>query len=178
MEVLPDSSQWLFPDFDRMFELVVAELSGQQKTYDLFGHSAGGQVLHRMALFHPDAKARRIVAGNSGFYTLPSFEVSLPFGLQGSTLSKVQLEKSFSKQLVVLVGEMDNADEQGGTLLRSPTVDRQGVHRLSRGQYFYQMARVQANALKSPLNWKLITVPGVGHNHRKMGEAAATFLYP
>ena len=178
VEVNADRAEWLFSDFDRIFDLVVEELSGKQRSYDIFGHSAGGQILHRMALLYPASKAKRIVAGNSGFYTLPSNDFSMPLGLKGSSLTEKDMEASFAKKLIVLVGELDNEKETGGTLLRSPSVDQQGLHRLARAKFFVQQAQVQARDLGVDLNWELQVVPGVGHNQREMAKAAAKYLYP
>ena len=63
-------NQWIYHDFDRLFNLVTKEVGSSQKTYDVFGHSAGGQVLHRFALFAPNSKANRILASNSGSYKI------------------------------------------------------------------------------------------------------------
>lgn len=71
------------------------------------------------------------------------------------------------------MGELDNAEETGGTFLRSPTADQQGLHRLSRGAFFFNRAKEMAEKLGYPFNWELIIVPGVGHDQRLMGEAAA-----
>ena len=49
--------------------MVVEDVGSREAQYDIFGHSAGGQIVHRMAIFHPDSKARRMVAANSAFYT-------------------------------------------------------------------------------------------------------------
>ncbi len=169
--------EWIFGDFDRIFDIAVATLNSKQTRYDVFGHSAGGQILHRFALFQPDSKADRILASNSGFYTLPDFNTALPFGIKNASLSQAEVNASFSKKLVLFIGELDNENETGGTLLRSTTVDKQGLHRLERARFFYQQAEAIAAANESDLNWELKIIPGVGHNHRKMGDAAAKYLY-
>jgi hypothetical protein len=176
-QVNSQSDQWIFQDFDRIFNLVVDTLGSSQTQYDIFGHSAGGQILHRMAIFHPNSKARRILAANSGFYTLPDFDTALPFGLKNSPLSEANLKETFKTNLVLFIGELDNQDEQGGTLLRSPTVDQQGTHRLERGKYFYDFAQRKAETMKTGFHWQIEIVPGVGHDQRKMGAAAAKYLY-
>ena len=172
-----DSERWLFPEWDRIFEGAIEVLGTGQSHYDVFGHSAGGQILHRMVLFYPQTKARKIYAANSGFYTLPNFNALPPFGLKGFSLGPEDLKRSFEKKLILLLGEMDNADETGGTLLRSSSADRQGLHRLDRGKYFYQNAQANANREKIPFHWEIHVIPGVGHDHRKMGDAAANLLY-
>ncbi len=171
-----DSSSSLFNDFDRIFDLVKAELDLSVTTYDLFGHSAGGHILHRMALFQSGSKSDRILASNASFYTLPNFENSYPFGLKNTALSEEQLKLAFAKNLVVFLGEQDNENETRGTFLRSTTADQQGLHRLARGTHFYETAKAKAQELNTEFNWQLKVVPDVGHNQEKMGTAAASFL--
>ena len=61
-KVNSNRTKWLFNDFDRIFDLVVEALNSSQATYDIFGHSAGGQILHRMALLTKGMKTNRIIA--------------------------------------------------------------------------------------------------------------------
>lgn len=172
-----NQNEWLFNDFDRIFELVTRAAKMTQTRYDIFGHSAGGQILHRFVLFHPHSKADRILASNSGFYTLPDFETELPFGTKNTILSIDSLKSSFNKSLVLWVGELDNETETHGNLLRSITADKQGLHRLERARYFYNQSKNLARQNGFDFNWRLEIVPGVGHDQRKMGAAAAKFLY-
>ena len=173
----PDPSAWLFGQFDHIFDKAVAATASRQITYDLFGHSAGGHVLHRLALFYRSDKINRILASNASFYTLPNVEYSYPFGLGKSPLEGKDLASVFANKLVVFLGEEDNALETGGTFLVSSSADAQGNHRLERGKFFYEEAKKTAKKLGYDLNWKLEVVPGVGHNYKKMGEAAAKYLY-
>ncbi len=172
-----DQDKWIFNDFDRLFDQVVSSLKSSQKHYDIFGHSAGGQILHRFAIFHPNSKARTIIAANSGSYTLTDFETHFSFGLKNTHILPKDLEKSFAANLTIFVGELDNENSKGGILLRSKTVDKQGTHRLARAKYFYKIAKAKAKELGYSFNWKLKIIEGVGHNHRKMGDAAGIYLY-
>lgn len=176
-EINMAAKDWIFGDFDRIFDLVVAATQSKQTEYDVFGHSAGGQILHRFTIFYPTSKARHILAGNAGFYTLPTADAKLPFGTQGIDIPRSQLELAFGKKLVLFLGELDNENEQGGTLLRSTSADQQGLHRLARGVYFYETSKDIAQQIKATYNWDIQVVSGVGHNHRLMGDAAAKFLY-
>ena len=176
-EVNLDSEQWIFKDFDRIFKLVVDELDSSQTEYDIFGHSAGGQILHRFAIFQPTSKANRIVAANSGSYTLPDFDTDLPFGVKNAGLAKENIKLSFKKNLTLFIGELDNENENGGLLLRSTTADKQGLHRLARGTHFYEKSKRLARDLDCDFNWELKIVPGVGHNQKGMSKAAANLLY-
>lgn len=172
-----DSNQWIYPDFDRIFKIAKKVAKSKQRTYDMFGHSAGGQILHRFALIHPNSKANHILASNAGSYTLSDINVTLPYGLKNTGIINKNLKKSFKKKLIVFLGELDNADEKGGRILRSKTTDKQGTHRLARGIYFYNNSLEMSKILKTKFNWKLEIVPKVGHNQKKMAEAAAIYLY-
>ncbi len=172
-----DAQNWIFSDFDRIFDVAITALETSQKEYDIFGHSAGGQILHRMVVFNSLTKAKQILASNSGFYTLPDFNTSLPFGLQGTSLTDDDLKEAFEKQLVLFIGELDNETETGGTLLRSKSADIQGLHRLARARFFYETSKKRAAELKTLFNWQLVVIPNTGHDHRQMGDAAANYLY-
>ena len=172
-----DRTTWLFEDFDRIFDAVVKKLNSNQSIYDIFGHSAGGQILHRLAIFSPDNKANRIIASNAGSYTLPDVNNPLPFGIKEALISSQHLKKAFEKQLVLYIGALDNENETGGLLLRSPSVDKQGLHRLARAEYFYRQSKNIAKENNWTFNWELQIIPGIGHDQEKMGKAAAVFLY-
>ncbi len=169
--------EWIFNDFDRIFNLVVEATHSTQEGYDIFGHSAGGQILHRLAIFQKASKANNIIAANAGFYTLLSSTTDLPFGIKNAPLKEENVQYALRKKLTLLIGELDNENETGGTLLRSTTADQQGLHRLARAKYFYHQARAIAEEKGLECNWELKIIPGVGHNHEKMGKAAADFLY-
>lgn len=176
-DVVDEPERWTFKDLDRIFNSAVAATGSQRTRYDIFGHSAGGQMLHRLAIFLPNSNADRIIAANSGSYTLPVHDVGLPFGLKDTPITEDDLTRSFAANLVLLIGEEDNEQEMRGTMLHTPLVDQQGLGRLSRGQYFYRVSRERARELSVPFNWQLEIVEGVGHDNRAMGKAAALILY-
>ncbi|WP_276390981.1 hypothetical protein [Eudoraea chungangensis] len=169
--------EWIYDDFDRLFEEVAIAVGSSQTAYDIFGHSAGGQILHRFALFAPHSKANRILASNSGSYTPPDSTEDFPFGIKNIGLQEENLKQSFRKKLVLFLGELDNENETGGLMLRSPTVDKQGTHRLQRGKYFYWKSQETAKTMNATFNWRLQIIPDVGHNQKKMAGAAAIYLY-
>lgn len=136
-----DRRQWLFDDIDRVFERVVRGTGLSTDRYDLFGHSAGGQFLHRFALFaKDDTRAHRILASNSGWYTVPDQGERFPYGLAGAPLTPPQLASAFARRLVVFLGGADDENETRGDLVRNAQADRQGRHRLQRGRYFYEQS--------------------------------------
>lgn len=167
--------KWILNDFDRIFNEVKNKLNLEQNTFDLFGHSAGSQLLHRNAIYNSQNQANRIVAANAGWYTLPTDEQDFPYGMAKSIAKPNDVD--FSSNLIILLGGNDNANETRGDLRRSPEVDLQGLHRLARGEYFYRIAKNTALSSNKEFNWQLSIVPNVGHDYKAMSMAAADYLY-
>lgn len=172
-----NKDDWIFNDFDRIFKIVKKATKSKERKYDMFGHSAGGQILHRFALFYPNSKADRILASNAGTYTLPDHTTRFPFGMENVGLNPKELKKSFKMKLVLFLGEYDNDSERRGRMLRSITADKQGTNRLDRGKNFYNFSEKLSKNSGMRFNWKLKIVPKVGHDQKKMAEAAADYLY-
>ena len=55
-----------------------------------------------------------------------------------------------------------------GLLLRSPSVVKQGLHRLERGKYFFTKSKNTAEGMGLEFNWQLEIKTNVGHNHQKI----------
>ena len=179
----PDRSDFIFGHIDAAFDFIKKATGSTRTTYDVFGHSAGGQLLHRMAIFTFDTRADRIVAANSGFYTLLDQDAYFPLGLAGlfgssePVIESDWLEIVLARNLTILLGENDNSDAAGGTLLHTPLVDRQGLSRLERGKTFYEHAKRTSQEIDAPFKWTLQTVPDIGHDYIGMSAAAAEYLY-
>jgi len=173
----PNANEWIFNDFDRIFDTAVKVLKSNQTSYNLFGHSAGGHILHRLAIFHKNSKADKILASNASFYTLLDFDQNYPFGLKDTPMDEEALKIAFKKNLVVFLGELDNENETGGSFLQSKSADKQGYHRLERGKFFFEQVKETAKRLDAEFNWELKIIAGIGHNYRLMGDAAGEFLY-
>ena len=177
-EVVPTpAEQWLFAGIEAVFDQAVARTGSGQSRYDLFGHSAGGQIVHRMVMFAPEARIRTAIAANSGWYTTVSADIAFPYGLGGWPMPPGQIETAFARRLVILLGARDDASERRGHLRHTPETDAQGLHRLARGRHFHDGATTESARRRVPLNWRLEIVPGVGHDHQAMGIGAAALLY-
>ncbi|WP_424930253.1 alpha/beta fold hydrolase [Amaricoccus tamworthensis] len=176
-DMVTNREEWMFDDFDRVFARLVQMTGSGQDTYDIFGHSAGGQILHRFAVFAPHSKARVIIAANSGFYTFPDLSRALPTGMEGTGLTETDLSQAFGKRLVLMLGALDNDDRAGGTLLHTPYIDQsQGLGRFDRGLRFFGHAREEAERIGAEFHWRLEVIDGVGHDYRAMSSAAADYL--
>lgn len=108
---------------------------------------------------------------------MPDTATSLPFGVADAPVTAEDLNDALGRPLVLFLGEEDDDDETGGTLLRSPMVDRQGLHRLARGRYFHRAGEALANRLDTDFAWELRVIAEVGHDFRGMSAAAADYLY-
>ena len=172
-----NKGSWIFNDFDRIFKLVKKATKLKQRKYDIFGHSAGGQILHRFALFYPKSKADKILASNAGSYTVPDYKTNFPFGIKNVGINQKRLNKSFRKKLILFLGELDNDSETRGRILRSNTADQQGSNRLERGKNFYTFSRELASNLGLRFDWKLEVIPNVGHDQERIAKAASAYLY-
>ena len=170
-----DPALWSFNVIEHLFDAIKADTGNQSARYFLYGHSEGGQFVHRLVLMLPDARYEKAVAANSGWYTMPRFDARYPFGLGGSPIDDASLKKSLGRRLVVLLGELDT-DPNHKELDKSARAEAQGATRFERGQAFVKAAERSAQQLQTPLAWQLRTVPGAAHQNSKMSKAAAAVL--
>lgn len=167
--------KWSYGLVERLFEQVRDAVGSTRAGYWLYGHSAGGQFVHRLALFQENARFEVAIAANAGAYTLARAGERFPYGLDRiPDLEQVQ-EQAFPRRLVVMVGEKDT-DITNAMLLRSEEAMRQGPHRYARGLYFHDDAQTEARRMMLPFNWDVVSVPGVGHSNKGMAKAAAEWL--
>lgn len=166
---LQPMDKWVFLAADRLISEVKARTEAYESPVVIFGHSAGGQFVHRYAFFGGSPDVVLLIPSNGGVYTMPDYTIPFPYGLGGVPLSQDKLAAAFAKPVVLLLGE---ADVKRTNLRVTPEADRQGLNRLERGKNFFEAARKKAAELGVLFNWKLITVPGVGHQGTKMGNAA------
>ncbi len=166
---------WTFTLLEQAFQEIRRANGLTTKTYDIFGHSAGGQFVHRLVLFAPGASFRMAIEANAGWYTMPDLNVAVPYGLKGAGLTDADLRRSFSRRLLVLLGEKDN-NPNHRSLNREPGAMAEGLYRLARGKNFYATAKATAAKIGVPFNWTVATVPNSGHNPRLMSDAAAKYF--
>jgi pimeloyl-ACP methyl ester carboxylesterase len=131
----------------------------------LLGHSAGGQFLCRLAAFLP-VTARRVVLANPGTWVFPT-DAEFPFGFGGRTAPlavEATLRRYLALPLTVYLGEQD----LDGRNLKTGAALFQGKTRLERGRNFFKAGKALASRKRWPFNWRLVTVPGVGHSGAQM----------
>lgn len=171
--VLLDRKQWLFPLVEKIFAFVRDRSGSRRETFGLYGHSAGGQLVHRLVTFAWTPAIERAITANAGSYTMPDFDVSYPFGLKGTHFADADLPVLLSRPLTVLLGEQD-CDPTHHNLPRQPEAMAQGPHRFARGQAYFAAGRAAAGV--GAFNWRIDTVPGVAHSNPGMAAKAAAIL--
>lgn len=171
-----EESKWTFSMIEPLFDFVKQMTGNKSNRYYIYGHSAGGQFVHRLLLFKSDLRIRKAVAANAGWYTMPTFKDKYPYGLKGSGATPDQLKKIFGKKVTILLGE-DDTDEQHRKLRKTPKAMAQGKHRLERGITFFKTAKATATEIGAQFRWELKKAPDVGHSNRQMAPWAADVLF-
>lgn len=167
-----EEAKWTFSAIEHLFDHIKQETGSKRERYYLFGHSAGGQFVHRMVLCKPSLRVALAVAANAGSYTMPSTQVKFPYGLERSGIDETRLRQALTTPLVVLLGDKDT-DPNDRNLPRDPAAQAQGSHRFERGHNFFKAATAEAERLQVGLKWTREIVPGVGHDNALMAPAAA-----
>lgn len=166
---------WSFTAVEGIFDQVREVTGSEAEGYYIFGHSAGSQFVHRMAIFKSQMRAKLAIAANAGSYTMPTRGVAYPYGLGGVEMDDEEWKGRLSRPLVVLLGSEDT-DPEDSSLPRRPGAMAQGPHRVARGDRFFRTAEAEAERLGISLGWQKRGVPGVGHDNKRMAPAAAALI--
>lgn len=164
--------EWAFMVVENIFDHIKAVNNITNEQYDIFGHSAGGQFVHRMVMLMPESRIETAISANSGFYSLPNEGLEFPYGIQNT---RIDLQKSYNKRLIILLGELDN-DPSLGTFRTTDLAMEQGAHRLERGTTFFNTNKEFKNKNNWTFNWEMDTIKNVGHDYKKMSENAIEWI--
>lgn len=172
-----DREKWGFSAIEHLFD----EVREGQADYRIFGHSAGGQFVHRMMLFRPDHRAAVAVAANPGWYTMPEWREDrkvepFPYSLVKARVGEKELRRALERRFVLMLGEKDN-DPNAENLSKTEGALKQGANRFERGENFFKAATAAARELGVTFAWELVEVPGVAHEGQAMSRAAAEHIY-
>lgn len=170
-----DPSHWTYTAVEHLFEHVKRITGSAETTFRIYGHSAGGQFVHRFLMFRPGAPVGRAVAANSGWYTMPVDTIDFPYGLRNSGIATSDLSAVLARPVIVLLGDRD-IDSTQSNLRRTPEANAQGPHRFARGHSFWRALNETAADIGVPLAWRIDTVPGANHSDALMAPEAARLL--
>lgn len=173
----PDPEKWAFAAIEHLFD----EVRVDQKDYRIFGHSAGGQFVQRMAIFLPNNRASVMVAANPGWYTMPEWRKdkgaqAFPYSLVDAKAGEAQLRQALAKRFVLMVGEKDD-DPDDDNLNKSAGAMKQGEARVERGENFFMAATSAARDLGAKFAWELVEVPDTAHDGGAMSRYAADNVF-
>lgn len=172
--VLP-RDQWNFHVIEKLFQHVRVLLRSNQKTFGLFGNSAGSQYVLRYLALNEAPSVDRAVASNSGVYMLPDLTLDYPLGMGGLDLNENHVRRYLGRRLTILLGNADT-DASAPDLPRDDFAMAQGAHRLARGQWYFEHCAKLAEQLGTPFGWRLQTVRGAGHVSQVVFDRAANIL--
>jgi predicted esterase len=163
---------WSFNVIEGLFDFVKQDRQLKAEAYCIFGHSAGAQFVQRMVLFMPEARFSLAIANGSGNYTAPTFDKKFTEGVKFTAVTEESLRKSFSKEMIILMGEKDFVSK---TMPKSPDAFHE-YDRVWKAKLFYDDAKAEAEKRKVDLNWRIKFVPNADHNshlHAEYGSKLA-----
>jgi pimeloyl-ACP methyl ester carboxylesterase len=160
----------------RVFALLrEAGITRRDKPY-LWGHSAGGQFVHRLLATQPRGIFEAVGAANPGWCTLPTLDLAYPDGLGGIGLTRDDIVRFLGYPLVIFSGDQDI----DGTTENFPKHDAamaQGPNRFARAQFYLERGRAEAARLGVPCRWNRVVVPGVAHEGMRMSAFAGDYWF-
>jgi poly(3-hydroxybutyrate) depolymerase len=167
--------KWTYGIIPRLFDALRDADVTHRERYGVFGHSAGGQFVHRMLSFGFRERVAAAVCANAGTYAMPDLDVAWPFGLGQTELTPETLTPVLNFPLTVMAGTNDT-NTTGRYFPKGPRSMRQGETRYHRAHNYVRLGRDMASTLGTHCAWTVIDVPGVGHDGHGMSIAAAPVL--
>jgi dienelactone hydrolase len=172
-ELLP-VEEWTVERVDGLIEWARLQEGRPDAPVFLFGHSAGGQFLSRVAAYATPLDVARIVIANPSTYVMPSLDEEAPygFGLLPEDEAIERMQAYLAAPVTVFLGLEDTGDED---LTMTQAAQRQGENRFERGRYVFDEAKRVAEENGWPFNWRLVSVDEVGHSSGAMLSADEIF---
>lgn len=171
-----DPSLMSYVLIDDIFLYFKELVNSSQTQYNLYGHSAGAQFVHRFVLFHQSPYLNKAVAANAGTYTFPTDEAKYQFGYSNiGGMAQWNISQALSTDLTLFLGEEDT--KRDSNLNVTKEADKQGLNRKERGINFHQKWSSKAKSLGIDCIWKIKFVEGVSHSNKRMSPIAANLLY-
>jgi len=168
-------AQWTYGIDARLFDALRAQGATTRERYGVFGHSAGGQFVHRMLSFGFRERVAVAVSANAGTYAMPDLDIAWPFGLGETEVDPAALRSLLGFPITVLAGTHDTKTT-GRFFPKGPRSMRQGPTRHARAHSYIASGHAAARTLQTTCAWTVIDVPGVGHDGERMSVAAAPII--
>lgn len=176
------------PEADRTTRLVRPLIDWAQSNaeatlpYWLWGFSAGGQFLSRVAAFEDVGHAQRIVIASPSSHVLPVLGSKprgerAPYGLGGVFTGhegRAAQQRYLAQPITLYVGA-DDAEPDDPTLARSRPARRQGEDRVARSCETFDLAASIALENEWNFGWRLMIEPKIGHSVSSLLEPHRAF---
>lgn len=166
---------WTFGVDCRLFDELRDHGVTRTEKYGLFGHSAGGQFVHRMLSFGYRDRVAIAISANAGTYAMPDLSIAWPWGLGDTAAETGTLAEWLEFPLVVMAGTED-VKTSGKHFPGGPRSMRQGQHRYARAHSYVGSGCAAAALIGTHCAWKVVDIAGVGHDGRRMSIAAAPIV--
>jgi hypothetical protein len=115
------------------------------------------------------------VTANAGTYAMPDLETPWPFGLGQTDVDVDALRALLDFPITVMAGTAD-VSTTGRFFPKGPRSMRQGATRHERAHNYVRTGHAAAAGLQTSCAWRVIDVPGVGHDGKRMAAAAAPII--
>lgn len=166
---IQERKQWNFDTVDRLV-LAIRKRTHAKGKILLFGHSAGGQFMHRYSLFSEHCTADAILCANAGWFTMPDRTIPFPYGMKDLPVSDKDLARAFARPVTMLMGSLDISRKK--PFRDTPEADAQGMNRMERCTHYFHSCQKKAQELGVPFRWQLQVVDNAAHEGGKMAEGA------
>ena len=171
-----DENLYLNNSIDLLFEYIKPLFNLNQKSYDIYGHSAGAQFVHRYLLFSNKPKVNKAVAANAGWYTFLDGS-NFPYGINNPPIefNSQNVINFLNMDLHIHIGSEDT--DISSSVNKSKGANNQGLNRFQRANNFFNYTTkiVEKNDLN--YNWSFLVVDGVDHSNSRMSKAAAKVIF-
>ena len=144
---IQERKDWNFDTVDRLVLAIRKRTHAKGKVL-LFGHSAGGQFMHRYSLFSRNC----------------------PYGMKDLPVTDKDLARAFARPVTMLMGSLDISRKK--PFRDTPEADAQGLNRMERCTHYFHSCQKKAQELHVPFRWQLQVVEDTAHEGGKMAEGA------
>jgi hypothetical protein len=168
-------AHWTFGIDERLFAALRGQGISTAPRYGLFGHSAGGQYVHRMLSLGYREHVAVAVSANAGTYAMPDLAIDWPWGLGATGVTPDDLPALLAFPLTIMAGT-DDTRTTGRFFPGGKKSMHQGPHRHARAHSYLAAGKKAAAAHGVSLGWRVIDVHDVGHDGRLMSDAAAPII--
>lgn len=128
----------------------------------LFGFSGGAQMVHRMAMIHPE-RVSRVCAASAGWYLMPDRSLAYPYGMDWGDRFTAATNAFLDVPIAIIAGSRDTRVD--GSVRQHPEINRrQGRNRLRRARVWVSAITELAQASGLAPQVSLTILEGLSHD--------------